>query len=708
MGASSSSPSEFAGVVPNVRDKVVKVKDELERLAIIKDQTLTDHVEQFIYRVIMTGSIRHERCNFGNQPHLQMKAINWTLKQCTNVPMFRFDLSVHCLRDWAKLMGPVIHASIEGCEHQRGFIGLEWIKPDSGHETLLFFEGKRQVFFDPSWAADRYETDVVDFFSNNHMWIHADDNPVLEVVDGDRSDDKIDLQTYFEPTTGSGIEGGSCVTVCMVMILCCIRFGCWDLQRMCDALRNALQQSETFWKSRDRFVCRAYNWHKSLDPPDGALERRATGWQQRLYVLQRCGLKVLEGTEPPSCAVVGSSYHNRGCLSRPCTGWVLCKSHLRELLGIEECASNHPVGQGCACGRPMSVCMSEPLHEVPLYPGYNLPFFLRSTPVGTTKKADPDPRVGTVYYFNARYKSENTHLQNTRKFDAYQADGSFAIVRLEGFENDLVGLEQKLALTAWHEMRERNTCLLLQIYMPPSFTNIEELTKIVLRRVPLCGWAHLVATVTFTQDFFARDTWNTANPSTTLAVVIDFMQMETDEALQELRKAAINDDYYPRSLRVAIPYATPSLVELFEKFQGGIQIIVFDGGPTNELIFFLQNRPQDGWLQSLEEMDVVRKRRIVTRQAVQLYRLQVPLAATLIRGVHMVFPDADMHYSCDETRHVTCTNDEWTPNFAHIKGNWVHHGVSHATHWCRKSDRRHPGKKARRLQTEDPDKGRLF
>ena len=106
---------------------------------------------------------------------------------------------------------------------------------------------------------------MVDHFQRYHVW--GEPNARCTVVDAQSCE--YPVQAYMEPERTPDRVWGSCTSVCLLVVVCCLRFRCWDLQRMCDVVRACMQQLDA--QERTTFVLRLYCWHRTFDPgyPDG-------------------------------------------------------------------------------------------------------------------------------------------------------------------------------------------------------------------------------------------------------------------------------------------------------------------------------------------------------------------------------------------------------------------------------------------------------
>ena len=114
------------------------------------------------------------------------------------------------------------------------------------HAVMLYLEGSgrgaRQVFYDPSLITRTHKgyRHYWDFFKTTHVFCPPDRHPVLEVIDSGAMPHSETLQGLIEPR-GEGALSGRCTTVTLLVICCCLRFHCRDVQLLVDAMRCVLR-----------------------------------------------------------------------------------------------------------------------------------------------------------------------------------------------------------------------------------------------------------------------------------------------------------------------------------------------------------------------------------------------------------------------------------------------------------------------------------
>lgn len=137
----------------------------------------------------------------GNVSNIHRKLLA-AFGQCTDIPIFSFDLRLHRRHHWLILYVSAVRCSIGECG--RGFVFLSWDNKgwDDGHSTLLYFDirERKQMLFDPSLAI---EDELLDFMATHHLWeSNVESNLKLTVTDHPKDPDKEPLQEYFETDVG--------------------------------------------------------------------------------------------------------------------------------------------------------------------------------------------------------------------------------------------------------------------------------------------------------------------------------------------------------------------------------------------------------------------------------------------------------------------------------------------------------------------------
>ena len=164
------------------------------------------------------------------------------------------------------------------------------------HATAMYFHGKRQVFFDPSHVMkkirDRTGVTVWDYMKSHHMWMAAEANPVLSIVDEDMEPNR-NLQRTFgsldynnrdapDKTFRRGNEidpkelRECCAPVVILVVFLCLRFGCRDPQWMVHAMRYGMESARTSIRQSidpsthhvfETFLYKFQAWHLALSDP---------------------------------------------------------------------------------------------------------------------------------------------------------------------------------------------------------------------------------------------------------------------------------------------------------------------------------------------------------------------------------------------------------------------------------------------------------
>ena len=384
-------------------------------------------------------------CNQFGEDHLQMHAVLWSFLQCVGVPVLELDLKLHSPLDWMRLSGPALRSALQKCPQRHGYVYAGWrFAKGPDHSTLFRFDEAtgEQEFFDPSWACSAEVPWAVKLFRQRHFWLGRD-CATCHVVDANCSDRE--LQFYFEPMKGDeSVPRGSCTSVCILFLVCCLRFRCASFQTMADAMRACMKGRQYTREQQKTLVAKLYAWHKQLNPPTGNVSE----WLRREGILRVCGLRVPNGKEPRQCGVLLGGTNNC-CKEPPCTGWALCRVHLQEMLNIEDCAQHHPL---------LSEIWSKP--RVPIE--HHLPLFMRSHDVEPTTNASDDNVIGTVLFG----PWDGTTVIDGRR-------GRYTILRLhEEKIDDLVSHIQRMS---WESLCKQNPRLLLEIYVPHSFSGAESL-----------------------------------------------------------------------------------------------------------------------------------------------------------------------------------------------------------------------------------------
>lgn len=448
-------------------------KPRRKSATVLSALSLWEHVDGYLHTIIDKQPVDHMRCVGLQSSTLQMHAASWAFVHCLGIPALLFDMRVHTIEDWIKLSGPTIRAAIELCPNRRGFVLVFWIYPKGPsrigrHVTLFNFDAVRrhQVFFDPSHACNaRVPTqsgDLVTLFRSRHLW---DPEGTCEIVDADVCHkSRIALQEYFEPPR-LGMEGGSCVTVCLLFVVCCLRFRCSDMQRMCDALRATMVHRNYLNTDRQEdFVKRIYAWHETLNPKPETEGKSTNGWNNREYLLEACGVRLTESLYP--CGVILDDRTGRECCRRkPCLGWAMCTKHLQEQFGVALCQQTHPV---------LDEHWKEP--QVPI--DIQFPAILSTHTARKNTSAPTEASLGTVLYIHKACQ----RLKVCRSGSEPIVDGGsgrYTVLRLDGYLDRKKPkgkrLGRQLARTAWDAIQKQNPRIVLQIHVPHSYEAYQKL-----------------------------------------------------------------------------------------------------------------------------------------------------------------------------------------------------------------------------------------
>ena len=400
------------------------------------------------------------------------------------IPSFEFDLTVHALEDWVKLTAPAMRSAVEHCPYGRTFVYVSWQyvqmpgeDTNYGHSTLFYFDTRKriQVFFDESTACRYYSPGSFNYFAKNHFW---DPGARCIVVDAHICRTGVpNLGGYFEPPKNT-IDGGSCASVNLLLLLCSLRFQCDDLQAMVNAIRASMKLRNYKKQMQVLVVSCLYKWHASLNPRFMGL------WKQRGTLLEACHIRIPPGASGPSAcgAWLGDA---KCCPEQPLEGWALCDKHLSGLL-------RDPVGSAETQAR-----LNDWWRHVPAAATYEFPFCLRLDFVESdTGFAAKEPRIGALLY---RHRCETKITADQLVLPPLQHKEMYHIVRLDGYlDGDGDHREELAALlhqVPWQKIREHSGHMLLQIYHRASVA-MTVLVDIVRRSVPVEGWERLVVIAT--------------------------------------------------------------------------------------------------------------------------------------------------------------------------------------------------------------------
>ena len=231
-----------------------------------------------------------------------------------------------------------------------------------GHAVLLLFHGNRQQFFDPMRLTHRnreYQF-AYQFFRTHHLLLDGPDAR-CEIVDDGLPSHIPPLQRLLEPVSGDPF-GGRCAMLCLLVMCCCLRFNCHDLQRMTDALRCVLLAlpDDRRHDSIMRGLCSWQNeFRRIVDDRSGTTDDDIL-WTLRLRnhgaAPRHCGVLLGDGdercTDGPAVHSVHCERHRAALLGTGGQQWAGQLDGLFEVVGIDEGL------------RPIADADASPLHAV--------------------------------------------------------------------------------------------------------------------------------------------------------------------------------------------------------------------------------------------------------------------------------------------------------------------------------------------------------
>ena len=245
------------------------------------------------------------------------------------------SLSVVDPREWANTYGATLRKHVASCGGQRTILYLiiHHDQTEETHAVMLFLEGSghgaRQVFFDPSLASK----EIVgyrkhwNFFTTTHVFCPPDQHPHVEGVDG--GDDQESLQGLIEPGHGS-LLSGRCTTVTLLVICCCLRFHCRDVQLLVDALRCVFRSIADEFR-RDELLQGLCAWQCEM--------RTALGDRERLLRAMRLlhYEPHLSAAVQPTCGVFleHDETNRERCRKPRAQTHVMCDRHWREIMHVD-------------------------------------------------------------------------------------------------------------------------------------------------------------------------------------------------------------------------------------------------------------------------------------------------------------------------------------------------------------------------------------
>ena len=206
---------------------------------------------------------------------------------------------------------------------------------ESGHAVLLLFDGKHQQYFDPSHASVYNANYKVfrDFFTSTHLYLQPQDQPKLQFVDAEVESSQT-LQGLLEPNTSTATDprnkelfAGRCVMVCLIMMCCCLRFDCRDMQRMARAVRcvlKALPEPDR----RTVFMRGLCSWQNEFARLTDDRFHTTTGDVLRAMRFRNYG-------QPGVCGVFTADGRHR-CPEARSPRYVFCPLHTETLLGLRD------------------------------------------------------------------------------------------------------------------------------------------------------------------------------------------------------------------------------------------------------------------------------------------------------------------------------------------------------------------------------------
>jgi hypothetical protein len=300
-----------------------------------KDTDLIIGVENYIKKLIdgIDVALSFPGADYHSRVKVQQGVLA-AFGECADMPHFHFYLaedSLPQIQDWMRLYAAAIRCSVQNCEG--GFVFMSWsnVKTDYhyggllprvnrwDHQTVVFFDlrpdHKRQVFLDPSHrTCDTVAGNQLLYFRDQHVW---DPSAARSVVDLNVNETESmycpeNLQSYF-----CDFDDDCSTTVALLVVVCCLRFGSRDPQRITDALRCVLNQRRMTTTAEDfqRFVLRLRELENRLATMsvDGAF-----------------GLLQLVATDGDTCQHIVEEKPGRDAVfcQRPCTaGTIWCADH---------------------------------------------------------------------------------------------------------------------------------------------------------------------------------------------------------------------------------------------------------------------------------------------------------------------------------------------------------------------------------------------
>jgi hypothetical protein len=227
---------------------------------------------------------------------------------------------------------------------------------------------------------------------------------------------------------------------------------------------------------------------------------------------------------------------------------------------------------------------------------YFLPEILRMRPVNDEYCAKNEPAIGTVLYSHRLAIAPTSRGAKGKIQSLEQGPEQYTLLRFEGYADDSDGFRLLLARlreTPWMSIREQNPRVLLQIYVPHSAVDLDELAGMhfpsectpppargILQSVPLAGWERFVAVATHARENY---TTRARCKSSTLVAVVDFVR--DTGAKDRLRKVLADGKL--RSLRVVTRHIVRW--KQLERYKYGLQVLALSAR-AGEIVKLLRRK----------------------------------------------------------------------------------------------------------------------
>ena len=234
--------------------------------------------------------------------------------QCIGIPMLSFDLDANDdIAWWVHMFRPYVdHILANECVNDRArgvFMFLGWSIGYEEHLTVLHFDPvhRVQTFFDPMQHATRLMSDrPLATGYTTHGMFHD-----------------IPLQMVLEWYQHDSVPDGVCSAVCVLMVLCCHRFGTSDIHGM-----QAIVTRLVWNRHRDISTIRHNLWMFYI---------RLGRLKVLSDVLQHVGLFGRSVTGTCTAAVRNDSGTKLvPCNHQACAGWAYCSDHIERLLASNQ------------------------------------------------------------------------------------------------------------------------------------------------------------------------------------------------------------------------------------------------------------------------------------------------------------------------------------------------------------------------------------